>query len=242
MEGNRELATSFNNFGSIVDLIAYCKPLVGNGLHSGTAEQLASKVIFAYGLGISPDKVFTIAKNLQIIQDTIGCNAALQQGLIDRAKIRHQTIEDFAPVYNYITDLENGVTLSHDEVTNNTKILVYYTPETLNSNKAKNIAEGYIPVLRNRLPSDFRTKIKFTRVVNGVEVIEYGTYSFNDAVLAGLSVKDNWKKMPKLMCYARAFSIGSKRIANDVLNGMCLIEELDPNIKYNEEYTEHEVL
>lgn len=71
-------------------------------------------------------------------------------------------------------------------------------------------------------PVDRRTTILFKR--NGEE--EEVSFNWVDAKLAGLDNKDNWKRMPKEMMYARCLSKGANRIAQDLLLGMYSADEI----------------
>ena len=56
--------------------------------------------------------------------------------------------------------------------------------------------------------------------------IEKVAYTIQDAALAGLTGKDNWRKMPKAMLYARCVSIGCRNQWADVLGGFYSTEEM----------------
>lgn len=53
------------------------------------------------------------------------------------------------------------------------------------------------------------------------------SYTWEDATRAGLTGKDNWKRMPKAMLYARAVSILVRNMFADVLGGLYSREEID---------------
>ena len=53
------------------------------------------------------------------------------------------------------------------------------------------------------------------------------TYTMEDAKLAGLSNKDNYKRHPAAMLYARALSRGIKQIAPDYFTSIYVLEELE---------------
>ena len=67
-----------------------------------------------------------------------------------------------------------------------------------------------------------RTTIEFTR--DGM--IELCSFTWRDAELAGLTIKDNWKRMPKEMLYARCLAKGANRIGQDLLLGLYMTDEL----------------
>jgi hypothetical protein len=51
-------------------------------------------------------------------------------------------------------------------------------------------------------------------------------YSWKDAEIAQLTTKDNWKKNPKAMLFARCVSIGCRNMWTDLLGGMYSTEEM----------------
>lgn len=53
------------------------------------------------------------------------------------------------------------------------------------------------------------------------------TYTLDDAAKAGLVNKDNWKRMPRAMLYARAVSIVVRNMFADVLGGLYSREEIE---------------
>lgn len=69
---------------------------------------------------------------------------------------------------------------------------------------------------------DRRTTIVFTRDTQ----VEECSYLWSDAVAAGYSEKDNWKRMKREMMYARCLSKGANRIGQDLLLGLYMTDEL----------------
>lgn len=61
------------------------------------------------------------------------------------------------------------------------------------------------------------------------QVVGTSKFTMEDAKSAGLSTKDNWKKFPRNMLFARALSNGQKWFAPDVFNGATVYtpDELD---------------
>lgn len=53
------------------------------------------------------------------------------------------------------------------------------------------------------------------------------TYTWNDAIKAGLVNKDNWRKYPTLMLYYRAGSNGIKMFMPEILDGANIYEDFD---------------
>jgi len=81
-------------------------------------------------------------------------------------------------------------------------------------------------------PIDQRTTILFLR--DGME--ERCSFSWKDAEKQGLTTKDNWKRMPKEMLYARCVAKGANRIGSDLLLGLYAIEELADSFSINESH------
>lgn len=74
----------------------------------------------------------------------------------------------------------------------------------------------------NNKPVDIRTTIVFYR--DGLE--ERCSFTWKEASDMGITGKDNWKKMPKQMLYARCLSKGANRIGSDLTLGLYSTEEL----------------
>ena len=91
--------------------------------------------------------------------------------------------------------------------------------------------EGKFPVIRiPAQPIDFVTEYKFTRykVINGKERILTATshFSYSDAQMAKLLDKENYAKYPRVMVSTRAFMLGARDIADDLIMGVMETNEL----------------
>lgn len=89
------------------------------------------------------------------------------------------------------------------------------------------------------LEVDRVTRYEFTRLVKQIDntfakIKVISEFKLSDANKAGLLDKDNWVKHLPRMLDARAFSIGSKEIASDILLGVYSISELadEFDVKY----------
>ena len=102
----------------------------------------------------------------------------------------------------------------------------------LNSVQAlKMAAEGKFPIIRiPAIPIDYVTEYKFTRrqMICGEKVITTCTshFSYSEAKQAELLDKDNYKKYTRIMIGVRAFTLGGRDIADDVLMGVLETSEL----------------
>lgn len=86
------------------------------------------------------------------------------------------------------------------------------------------------PTAEGEKPSDRRTTILFIR--DSLE--ETCSFTWRDAELQGLTGKDNWKRMPREMLYARCLAKGANRIGPDLLLGLYTTEELADALNMDE--------
>lgn len=105
--------------------------------------------------------------------------------------------------------------------------------KAINRQHALKIAsEGKFPVLRiPAQPIDFVTEYEFTRrnMINGKEVVTTATshFSFSEAQTADLFKKDTYVKYARIMIGHRAFVLGARDIADDILMGCMETKELN---------------
>jgi hypothetical protein len=91
--------------------------------------------------------------------------------------------------------------------------------------------EGKFPVMRiPAQPVDFVTEYKFQRYrnINGHDVVHTATshFSYTEAKMAGFFDKDTYKKYARIMIGHRAFTLGARDIASDLLMGVMETSEL----------------
>lgn len=92
---------------------------------------------------------------------------------------------------------------------------------------AEVVKSGRVPVYRiPNKPVDFITKYEFTRKVNGKDMTVISHFSYSDAVQAEMFEKDTYKKYPRILIGHRAFTLGARDIASDVLMGVMETTEL----------------
>lgn len=90
---------------------------------------------------------------------------------------------------------------------------------------------GTTPTTPDEKPIDQRTTIKFVRD----EMEEICSFTWKDAEKQGLTTKDNWKRMPKEMLWARCLAKGANRIGSDLLLGLYTIEEMTDALNVSED-------
>ena len=121
--------------------------------------------------------------------------------------------------------------------------------EAINKAHAEKLkAEGKFPIIRiPAQPIDFVTEYKFTRYVKNLGGITKQTaishFSLAEAQAAGFFEKDTYKKYARVMIGHRAFSLGARDIASDVIQGVMetseqVLVEGDDYTLLNEDYLE----
>ena len=86
---------------------------------------------------------------------------------------------------------------------------------------------GKIAVYRiPSVPIDYITQYKIYRTVNGVETFSIGSFTYSEALAAGLFDKDTYKKYPRILISHRAFTLAARDIGSDLLFGCMETTEL----------------
>lgn len=104
--------------------------------------------------------------------------------------------------------------------------------KAINKQHAVKLAnEGKFPVMRiPAQPIDFVTEYKFQRYrnINGHDVVHTAIshFSYTEAKMAGFFDKDTYKKYARIMIGHRAFTLGARDIASDLLMGVLETSEL----------------
>lgn len=143
------------------------------------------------------------------------CTQLIQSGLLPKHYQRPQTV---------LTAILMGQELGFTPMAALRVITVINGVPTLQAAgmKAKAIKHG----------GQFKT-VEWTEEVCTIKVTREGwaepetvTYTIEDAKLQGLTGKDNWKRMPKQMLYARAVTMAIRNVFADVVEGVYGTEEM----------------
>jgi hypothetical protein len=181
----------------------------------------------------------TIYNETQLPDYCVRCRTAEQA-----TKITEESKGDKIGVYpiKWYTDLA-GKKYNEFQISDKCKIAI----NPAHAQKLK--AEGSFPVIRiPDVPVDYVTEYKFTRyhIINNktVEVNAISHFSYSEALSAGFFEKDTYKKYARIMIGHRAFTLGARDIASDILMG-CLEETENAiingeNIDYAIETAEYE--
>lgn len=143
-----------------------------------------------------------------------------------KAEAESKTDDEIVGVYplKYYKDLKGRV---YNEFQINEQCI-----KCINLPQAMKVAqEGKFPVIRTQAtPTDYVTEYEFTRYKEicgkTVEIHAVGHFSFSEANVAGFFEKDTYKKYARIMIGHRAFSLGAKEIASDILMGVMETSEL----------------
>ena len=157
----------------------------------------------------------TIYLETQLPDYCVKCQTA------DKAtKLSEESNGDKIGVYpvKWYTDLA-GKKYNEFQISNKCKIAINPT----HAQKLK--AEGAFPVIRiPAVPIDYVTEYKFKRFhkIMG-KIVEQNTishFSYTEAVTADFFSKDTYKKYARIMIGHRAFTLGARDIASDILMGV----------------------
>lgn len=145
---------------------------------------------------------------------------------VSRQEAESITNDDVVGVYpvKYYMDLNGAI---YDETQINDKCTI--VPNKQVAAKAK--ADGKFPIIRiAAVPIDYVTEYEFTRykMINGKERIITATshFSYSEAQTAGFFEKDTYKKYARILIGHRAFTLGARDIASDLLMGCMETTEL----------------
>lgn len=156
----------------------------------------------------------TSINNIYPVNGKPAMSTHLHRALVIQKGIIFKKLYNYEPIYKFAIKKDKG---------DGTKETISVGIGTLLEKQ-----EGWIASIE---PVDRITKYSFSRKIKQLD----GTYEtlttesefkLSDAIQAGLANKDNWKNFPQRMLDARAFSIGAKEIASDILLGIYTISEL----------------
>ena len=137
-----------------------------------------------------------------------------------------KTTDDTVGVYpvKWYVDLKNNL---YNEFQVSDKCVIGINKQ----HAAKLAQEGKFPIIRVAAqPIDYVTEYRFTRykMINGKERITTATsrFSYSEANTAELFTKDTYRKYARILIGHRAFTLGARDIASDVIMGVCETTEL----------------
>jgi hypothetical protein len=156
----------------------------------------------------------TALNSMHLIQGNVAIKSSVIPGLLAKAGIGVELIKDYEPVMKKVPAYlrgEDGKILPADKDGN----FKYY------KNPDGSIAYKDEQVKVNGNP-EYVTTIRFHRFYKDMNKTISSDYSFywSDAVAAQWNKKDNWKKLPRFMMYARCVVRGARGVASDIIGGL----------------------
>ena len=141
----------------------------------------------------------------------------------EEARIKSEKDEEHVYVYpvKFYQDFKGNI--YRDYQLNKTKFGIAVNKEQM----AAIAKENKIPVIRiPSQPINYIAKYKFKRIINNRYVEAIGKFTFKEAQQAEMFEKDTYKKYPSVMIKHRAFTLGARDIASDVLFGVMETKEI----------------
>jgi hypothetical protein len=162
---------------------------------------------------------------IYVIKDRPTMSTHLIRGLIIKAKIIFKKINDYEPIYVFYQGKPKADNPTELELI---PVAGGGYKELFRGTKDE---EPSIPHIKGTKVVDYITTYLFKRKIkmpdDTWETLEVrSSFRYTDAHRAGLLAKDNWKNYPSRMLDAKAFNIGAKEIADDILGGMYSVNEL----------------
>jgi hypothetical protein len=171
----------------------------------------------------------TSINNIHPINGKPAMSAHLHRAMLLRHGITFSKVKDYEPIYTfYKADAEGKAIKTKKKYKDeNGNIGVKEVGIAIAMGRLEDAPkEPHIKKETNRI-----TEYRFTRRIKNAEgkwetLETTSSFSMADAQTAGLLSKDVWNNYPARMCDSRAYTIGSKEIAADILLGMPTIGEL----------------
>lgn len=209
-------------FSSAVENIHVINGKTGIGIHIMKALLLRAGVLFTKTKDYAPLYYYTDGSN--IYEDVLPdyCTRCRNEKEAEQVSSNSDNVGVY-PLH-YYKDLSN-IIYKETEVSSKC-VKCFNMPQALQAKK-----DGKFPVIRmGNLPYDYVTEYEFTRVhvINDEKITRtcVSRFSRRDAEQASLIEKDVYKNYDKVMISHRAFSLGAREIADDLLMGMMETTEL----------------
>lgn len=227
---NKELvatSVSITDFKSLEELEAWGDKIAKSGLTPlKEGIKVVAAVLMGKELGMSP---MVSVNNIYPINGKGTLGVHLMTALLQKAGIVIELVRDYEPCIFFAKKGEDGKTVFYKGGVE--------VPRGTEGANPLITREGFL----NESPRDYevagntivnyKSMYKFTRKLKQADgeyftQEHFSSYSINEAKIAGLLDKDNWKNYPKQMCGHRAFAFGARFIAGDILMGMYETSEM----------------
>lgn len=222
---NNQLMQKVFASGDIQALLDFCVPIAGSGISPfQDAKQVAAVALWAHSKDVN---LIDALANTFVFNGRVSLNSHMVRGLLLKAGITHRVLKNAKPVYSY--SLKDRVFTAEEVESAPEQFKVFYSMEAIKAYLELETRDKTItPIIRSKEPVDIVTEVEFTRYFPGrkTPVTYRSSFSFTEAQAAGLTEKSNWKAYLKLCLMARAYVIGAREIADDIIFGMYNPDEL----------------
>jgi hypothetical protein len=226
-KANSTEITKYKDFGNMEEMLAYGKQVIKSGLTKlEKPEDVVVAIITGLAIGINPAIAIQQIYPIEGV-GTIGVH--IITGLLLKAGITYEVLEDYVPLYKY-KDSSNNVFEQDEVLQGNYQVVSKGTPKNA-------LIEGKHPVAR--VLSDRKTVIRFNRQLRRPDgsfavLVHTETYNLSETPESILK-KHNWVNNEKQMVFVACMRRGSRKIADDILNGIMETSEIldTKDINYN---------
>lgn len=205
--------TKFDSFNSVDEMLGFADYMIKSKLVPSNLkdpEKLVAIIVQGRELGFGAATSINTIHNIQG-RVTLSVHAIL--ALLKRRNIAYRITEDMYAVRqdgsaDPVKRYRNKVRI--DENGNEVPVMV----------KNPTIGEE-VPVQEEAyIYNDMRTTVEFYEMWNGQVITHKMSFTWMEAVQQGLTDKDNWKRMPRIMMRTRALALGARLVAPDALLGL----------------------
>lgn len=226
MEGNQTEAVAISKTYSFEGLLDFGNKIIKSGLTPlKKAEDVVAAILLGRELGLSE---MVSVNNLYSVNGKASASIHVINALLQKAGIVIEVINNYEPCVRTVMKGTDGKPELDEQ--NNPIIL-------------REIFASEAPLedeIKGKKIVNYKTIVKLTRQVKQPnntykDMTVISSFSYQDAVMAGLHTKDNWKNYPKVMTLNRALAFGGRLIGADILLGLYETSELADahNVNYS---------
>ena len=180
----------------------------------------------------------TCIEHIHVINGKTGVDIHVIKALLLRAACHWECLCDYQALYEYTDGFnvfnENNLPEYCVRCNNSKEALdkaskdesgehMYVYPVRFYKDVNGNIYRDY---QLNAVPIDYITKYKIYRKVGDSYMSSIGSFTYSEAIAAGLFEKDTYKKYARILIEHRAFTYAARDIASDILFGVMETTEL----------------
>lgn len=163
--------------------------------------------IITAGASLGLDEIASV-NSIDIIQGAICIKSKMIPGLLAKHNISVEVLKDYEPIYKEVPSLlkdKDGQFMTDEHG----QFIYHRNPDT---GKA---------IYKKEETGDYVTQVRLKRFFPNIGLVTNDVeFKWSQAIAAGWTTKDNWKKMPAYMMMARCITKAARIAASDVLAGL----------------------